>query len=726
MNSIRVSICTQVLNQTELLRGMIESVIAQTFREWELLIVDDGSAEDVKSVVESFNDRRIRYFRHPQRLGIPFGVNFAMRVSAGEYIGLLAADERIHPEKLAQQVAYMDAHAGVDAVWGLPGNGDMGERTVLEQNMLRAHNRSGEAWLRTLVNLENVPIGAASMLMRNRVMKSLGGMDEKLTIFSDHELYCRFFEAGHVGVVLPYRWAVDSGPREDSVRSQNNDKAQAELAYVREKHPAIPPKVSGSVTVGIPSFNHAHYLPKAVEAVLAQTHPVDEIILLDDGSTDDWKTVVQQFTDPRIKLIAFPENMGVWEAQNQMAFRADGDFYVPLSADDLIEPAFIEKCLAEFKADPWLEFVATQTDFIAEDGSPFNDASNPMTNIPKVQKRGRAEWLQALHGGNHYFGAGMYRTRVLSDLGGWRKQFKVIADYEMYLRLLQRENIGVVEEILTHTRVDGKNHSLLDKERAAELPRLYFEARKDNFMKLMRVVIATPFYELKGFSPYIVSLVETIRLLGMVGIDWRFMELSGDSYVHRARNNMCDQFLADPDATDLFFIDSDMAWNPEAFVKMCLLPDPIIGGSYPVKNGWDHWTSMPKMHEEDGMHHYRGRELGDGTALLEANVLAGGFLRIKRHVLEEFRKRKPDLWYMEPSTDPNDPNKKFTQFFAAEKIDGTFYGEDHWFSKHIRDLGINMMIYPNATISHYGVKGWTGNLDQFLKEKKNLSKTASA
>jgi hypothetical protein len=56
----------------------------------------------------------------------------------------------------------------------------------------------------------------------------------------------------------------------------------------------------------------------------------------------------------------------------------------------------------------------------------------------------------------------------------------------------------------------------------------------------MKVVIATPFYEVKAFSPYIVSLMATMRLLTAVGIDWDFREISGDSYVHRARNTICD------------------------------------------------------------------------------------------------------------------------------------------------------------------------------------------
>ena len=720
----RVSICTSVLNQSEWLKDAISSVVAQTFKDWEHIVVDDGSTEDIKAIVDSFNDPRIKYHRFAENRGIPHGSNFALKQARGEFVALISADETICPHKLTQQLEYLDSHPGVDCVWGLPGNGPLGLRPLWEQNALRAHNRSREHWLRTLVQLENVPLGGASFLMRRAVMDSLGYMDENLTIFGDHELYCRFFEK-HVGVMLPYRWALDKPMSESSVRMKNQHRAEGELAYVRKKHPLILPASTGKVTVGIPCYNHACFLKDAVDAVLAQTHPVDEILILDDGSTDDFKTVVQQFTDPRIKVMAFPENMGFQEAQTQLAFRAGGEFFLPLSADDIVSPTLVEKLLAGFAQNPWVEFVACQTDFMMVDKTqivtPPNAIIARMMQIPKPINRTREEWLAALYPGNHYFGVGMYRTSAISDVGGWKKEMGVISDYEVYLAVLQRENIHIVEELLTHTRLHDKNYSIIkgDKTKVAEdLAQLYHNARKPYYRPMMKVVIATPFYELKAFSPYVVSLANTLRLMTAVGLNWEYMELSGDSYVHRARNTLADRFLRDPDATHLFFIDSDMSWNPEALVKMCLAPVEVLGAAYPVKNSWENWTSVPKHYIEDGKPVLKGHSVGDGTAIVEAQVLAGGFLCIRREALEKFREHYPDAWYKEPSTDKDNPERKFTQFFNAGDINHLFHGEDHWFSRRLRDMGMQMFIYPNVDIVHWGYKDFGGNFDKFLKGRK--------
>jgi glycosyltransferase involved in cell wall biosynthesis len=123
---------------------MIDSVRASVLESWEIVLVDDGSTEDIDGLVKSYNDPRIRYYRFPENKGIPYGFNFAFEKALGDYVQPLSADEFIDLRKLAFQVDYLDTHPEIGCVWGLPGKGEMGPRPSWEQFALKAQNSSRE------------------------------------------------------------------------------------------------------------------------------------------------------------------------------------------------------------------------------------------------------------------------------------------------------------------------------------------------------------------------------------------------------------------------------------------------------------------------------------------------------------------------------------------------------------------------------------------------------
>jgi hypothetical protein len=87
-------------------------------------------------------------------------------------------------------------------------------------------------------------------------------------------------------------------------------------------------------------------------------------------------------------------------------------------------------------------------------------------------------------------------------------------------------------------------------------------------------------------------------------------------------------------------IDSDMQWEPNGFIQMLMQPEDIVQGSYPQKNMWETFTARPHLEpdaEKENVFHPVGRVLPDGSALLKAQYLAGGFLRIKRAALQKYK-----------------------------------------------------------------------------------------
>ena len=114
-----VSVVIGTWNRAPLLGRCIESVLAQTFADWELIVVDDGSEDDTFAVVEPFLRRHsnIRYLRQANR-GAPLARNAGILAASGRHLTFLDSDDRYLPEHLASRLEILAAHPEVDLLQG--------------------------------------------------------------------------------------------------------------------------------------------------------------------------------------------------------------------------------------------------------------------------------------------------------------------------------------------------------------------------------------------------------------------------------------------------------------------------------------------------------------------------------------------------------------------------------------------------------------------------------
>lgn len=125
--------------------------------------------------------------------------------------------------------------------------------------------------------------------------------------------------------------------------------------------PPAPPPAPAAVSVVIPAFNYAHFLPTAMASVLGQTWPHLELILVDDGSTDQTPAVAAAQTDPRFRYVR-QENAGLSAARNTGIGAARYPFVAFLDADDLWHPHFLERVMGAFaEREERFAMVASQT-----------------------------------------------------------------------------------------------------------------------------------------------------------------------------------------------------------------------------------------------------------------------------------------------------------------------------------------------------------------------------
>lgn len=219
------------------------------------------------------------------------------------------------------------------------------------------------------------------------------------------------------------------------------------------------------------------------------------------------------------------------------------------------------------------------------------------------------------------------------------------------------------------------------------------------------MVIATPFYLLQAYAPYVASLAATLRACAAADLPVDYFCILGDSYVWRVRNSFAQMFL-ETNAKYLIFIDSDHAWTLEGFKNLLAAPEDVVAAAYPCKNNWNFW----------GVHHYivdDGSQrplVNPNTGLISAEWAPTGFMKISRNAFEQVMLSEPENTYI-------DDKGKCHGFFNHIVENGTAYGEDISFCLRLQRAGVKLWIEPNITIEHYGVMPYKGNYADFLRRQ---------
>lgn len=221
-----------------------------------------------------------------------------------------------------------------------------------------------------------------------------------------------------------------------------------------------------------------------------------------------------------------------------------------------------------------------------------------------------------------------------------------------------------------------------------------------------KLVLFTSFYEFRAYSPYVQSLVSTVSLLSQLGIKHDYWPQHGEFHIDRAVNHTLTRAMNDPEVTDIMLIDADESWEAGGLLRLLAHPEEIVGGAYRMKNRYDQYVGAIRR-GADG--YPQGRILPDGSALLEADRVAGGFMRIKTSALKKFHEAYPERrTQTETGID--------TIFFQRELIDDTQYCHDFAFCRRWKDIGGELWIDPMVKIDHWGMTRYEGNYDQYLRD----------
>lgn len=213
----KVSVIIPAYNSARFLEEAIESVFAQTYGDYEIIVINDGSTDNTTEVLAPYLDR-IQYI-YQQNQGASSARNTGIRYSQGEYLAFLDADDIWLPEKLSIQVEYLNNNPDIAMVYSLARWVDVNGRPCDYRSKLTRNLPRGDIFnalfFRDFITL-------SSVMIRKRILDTVGLFDESFTHAEDHELWLRIAREFKIFGIGEYLCKYRDTPQSLGKRDKDN------------------------------------------------------------------------------------------------------------------------------------------------------------------------------------------------------------------------------------------------------------------------------------------------------------------------------------------------------------------------------------------------------------------------------------------------------------------------------------------------------------------------
>ena len=384
-----VSIVIPVYNGANYVAEAIESALNQTYKNIEIIVVNDGSTDNTEKIVKSYGDK-VRYF-YKENGGTSSALNLGVKNMKGDYFSWLSHDDMYYPNKIEKQIEELKR---------------LDDKNTMIYSNSEYIDKNGKGLFRTEFeyrekpNLLNFPIFAVmfgmisgcSLLISKSIFVDNNFFDETLRYTQDYDLWYRLknYNIKFITDVLVKTRIHESQDyqkinqrQNDEIKSlwtkmlenitekelniiglskyglyeclyryffgqqKNNKNHSGIISYIKEYlelHKEYSDISKIKVSIVVPFYNRINYLLETIDSVKKQTHKNWELILINDGSTENIYKV-KELCDDKIKLYDNSYGKGVSSARNLGMDIADGDYLAFLDSDDLWLEDKIEKHL---------------------------------------------------------------------------------------------------------------------------------------------------------------------------------------------------------------------------------------------------------------------------------------------------------------------------------------------------------------------------------------------
>lgn len=474
MSEVRVSVIMAEYNTpTKYLDDAIRSILYQSFKDFEFIIIDDCGTNNMIEFVKKYNDPRIKVFRNNKNMGLVFSLNKAIDKSRGNYLVRMDGDDLSVPNRLEILYEYISNHPEYSVV---------GSRAMefFDSTDIGILGKTGEKDMRSIMRGDIII--HASAIMNKKSIQSIGGYKD-YTRAEDLVLWCELLLSGHKLITIEhelywYRVNPSDYNKRKLVKRKGEILARlkyyprmganiVDYAYIvksimsgilptrlvsfyratfvlepNQDHidvtlPGIP-----QVTIIIPVYNLEKYIESTLDSVFAQTIKNFHLIVVNDGSTDTTLKLLKQYSNTNSNLtIVNKRNGGVSSARNAGIRRINTKYYTFVDGDDILHPDYLSRLLHAIQI--------TNAD-VAISSSVKNNYEMKTSNKEVQVLKGIEACEELLYGKsikNSPFGK-IYRSSLLNDLR-FREEISIGEDMEYVFNCLTRsEKVAITKDKL--------------------------------------------------------------------------------------------------------------------------------------------------------------------------------------------------------------------------------------------------------------------------------------
>lgn len=401
---IFISICIITYNSEKYILEAVKSALAQTYQNFEIVIVDDGSEDNTEKIIAELNSRKIKYISQIHQ-GAPIARNRAIEESSGSHILWLDSDDILLPRTLENYVNIIKKYPQAYIFYGDLFIIDHNKNYKNKFAYTDYYEKKDELYSKII---HSSPIPNVCTLINKKLFEIIGNYNKSFPRAHDYEFWSRairYTEFKHVNKFVGlYRWHDNnlSGRNKKPDRSfeiriiekllndyslsrfinkkkidskdkakflfqlakkfeqyENLDKSKEyalqSLTYNQSKIvnsylvrinsliKLINNKKSPLISICIPTYNRAKYIANTIRSALNQDYNHYEIVIVDDGSTDNTNEIVKKFNSEKLHYI-YKENTGAPDTRNRCINEAKGDYILWLDSDDML----VENILATY------------------------------------------------------------------------------------------------------------------------------------------------------------------------------------------------------------------------------------------------------------------------------------------------------------------------------------------------------------------------------------------